>query len=203
MSVDSFIGGPNGELDWMTWDWDDELKNYVDELHKTVDTILLGRKMADGFIKHWTAVAANPDDEGHVFGKKMIDTPKIVFSKTLGSSEWENTQIASDLEGGVAKLKNSEGGDIIAYGGAGFDTSLIKAGLIDEYHLFINPTALGEGLTIFQGLKTRGNCFLQAPHHTNAGSSFSDTNQSVQSRRRKHKRRELATRFVASAGVEF
>ena len=153
MSVDSFIGGPNGELDWMTWDWDDELKNYVDELHKTVDTILLGRKMADGFIKHWTAVAANPDDEGHVFGKKMIDTPKIVFSKTLGSSEWENTQIASDLEGGVAKLKNSEGGDIIAYGGAGFDTSLIKAGLIDEYHLFINPTALGEGLTIFQGLE--------------------------------------------------
>ena len=153
MSVDSFIGGPNGELDWMTWDWDDELKNYVDELHKTVDTILLGRKMADGFIKHWTAVATNPDDEGHVFGKKMIDTPKIVFSKTLGSSEWENTQIANDLEGEVAKLKNSEGGDIIAYGGAGFDTSLIKAGLIDEYHLFINPTALGEGLTIFQGLE--------------------------------------------------
>ena len=153
ISVDSFIGGPNGELDWMTWDWDDELKNYVDELHKTVDTILLGRKMADGFIKHWTAVATNPDDEGHVFGKKMIDTPKIVFSKTLGSSEWENTQIASDLEEEVSKLKNSEGGDIIAYGGAGFDTSLIKAGLIDEYHLFINPTALGEGLTIFQGLE--------------------------------------------------
>jgi dihydrofolate reductase len=153
MSVDSFIGGPNGELDWMTWDWDDELKKYVDELHKTVDTILLGRKMADGFIKHWTAVAANPDDESYEFGKKMIDTPKIVFSKTLGSSEWENTQIASDLEEEVSKLKNGEGGDIIAYGGAGFDTSLIKAGLIDEYHLFINPTALGEGLTIFQGLE--------------------------------------------------
>jgi dihydrofolate reductase len=98
-------------------------------------------------------VAANPDDEGHAFGKTMTDTPKIVFSKTLGRSEWENTEIASDLEEEVSKLKISEGGDIIAYGGAGFDTSLIKAGLIDEYHLFINPTALGEGLTIFQGLE--------------------------------------------------
>ena len=152
MTIDGFIGGPNGELDWMTWDWDDQLKKYVDDLHKPVDTILLGRKMADGFISHWTSVAANPDDEGHAFGKKMIDTPKIVFSKTLDRSEWENTVIASDLEGDVNGLKNSEGGDIIVYGGADFDRSLIGAGLIDEYHLFVNPVALGEGLSIFNGL---------------------------------------------------
>jgi len=152
MTVDGYVCGPNGELDWMTWDWDDELKKYVNELHEHVDTILLGRKMAGGFIQHWTAVAANPEDESYAFGKKMIDTPKIVFSKTLDRSEWDNTGIANDLEGEIDKLKDSEGGDIIAYGGAEFDSSLIEAGIIDEYHLFINPIALGKGLTIFNGL---------------------------------------------------
>ena len=154
MSVDGFIGGPNGELDWMTWDWDDQLKDYTSKLTEPVDTILLGRKMTDGFINHWTAVAANPDDPDHVWGKKFIDTPKIVFSRALDRSEWPNTVIAkSYLADEVDKLKKQEGGDIIAYGGAEFDTSLINAGLIDEYHLFINPIALGNGLTIFNGLE--------------------------------------------------
>ena len=154
MSVDGFIGGPNGELDWMTWDWDDELKDYTSKLTEPVDTILLGRKMTDGFINHWTAVAANPDDPDHQWGKKFIETPKIVFSRTLEKSQWPNTKLAKgDLTEEVNKLKKQEGGDIIAYGGAEFDTSLIKAGVIDEYHLFINPVALGEGLTIFKGLE--------------------------------------------------
>jgi dihydrofolate reductase len=154
MTVDGFIGGPNGELDWMTWEWDDELKEYADKIHQPVDTILLGRKMTDGFIKHWTAVAANPADEEHEFAKKMINTPKIVFTRTLDRSDWPNTEIATgDLAEEVNKLKDKEGGDIIVYGGAEFDTSLIKAGLIDEYHLFINPIVLGNGLTIFNGVE--------------------------------------------------
>ena len=50
MTVDGFVAGPNGELDWMMWDWDDELSQYVTELTNSIDTILLGRKMTDGFI---------------------------------------------------------------------------------------------------------------------------------------------------------
>ena len=50
MTVDGFVGGPNGELDWMQWNWSDDIKNYVSELTDSVDTILLGRKMTDGFI---------------------------------------------------------------------------------------------------------------------------------------------------------
>jgi len=52
ISVDGFVAGPNGELDWMEWNWDDEIKNYVNELTDSVDTILLGRKMTEGFISH-------------------------------------------------------------------------------------------------------------------------------------------------------
>ena len=83
MSVDGYIAGPNGEMDWMVWDRDDKIKKYVDELTKPVDTILLGRKMTDGFISHWTDASSKPDDEAYAFAKKMVDTPKIVFSKTV------------------------------------------------------------------------------------------------------------------------
>src|SRR6266498_3372877 len=95
MSVDGFVGGPNRELDWMTWNWDDKLKKYVDDLTDTVDTILLGRKMTEGFISHWSDIVRNkPEDPSHPFAKKMIDKPKVVFTKTLDKSTWENTVLA-------------------------------------------------------------------------------------------------------------
>jgi len=73
MSVDGFVGGPNGELDWMTWNWDDALKNFVNELTDSVDTILLGRKMTDGFVNHWTNIVKNrPDDGSYPFAKKWL-----------------------------------------------------------------------------------------------------------------------------------
>ena len=158
MSVDGFIAGPNGEMDWMVLDWDDKIRNYAFELTEPVDTILLGRKMTDGFISYWSDVMTKPDDpssidRSHAFAKKMIDTPKIVFTKTLKKSQWPNTDIATgDLTDEISKLKNMKGKDIIVYGGASFDSSLIRAGLIDEFHLLINPIAIGNGLTIFKDL---------------------------------------------------
>jgi dihydrofolate reductase len=156
MSIDGYIAGPNGEMDWLVWNWDDKLKEYVNELTEPVDTILLGRKMTDGFISYWSDVMTKPDDPSYAFAKKMIETPKIVFTKTLNESKWVNTDIATgDLADEVNKLKSQNGGkDIIVYGGASFDSSLIRAGgLIDEFHLFVNPVAIGNGMTIFKGLK--------------------------------------------------
>jgi dihydrofolate reductase len=153
MSVDGYIAGSNGEMDWMVWDWDDKLKRYVNELTEPVDTILLGRKMTDGFISYWSDVMSKPDDPSNAFAKKMIETPKVVFTKTLNKSQWMNTDIATgDLRDEINKLKSQNGRDMIVYGGATFDSSLIKAGLIDEFHLFINPAAIGNGLTIFKDL---------------------------------------------------
>lgn len=161
MSLDGFIGGPNGELDWMVWDWDEKLKQFVQDLTDPVGTILLGRKMADGFIKHWAAVAANPQDPTYEAGKKFTDTPRVVFTKTLKKSEWDNATLATgDLAEEVNKLKNQEGGDMIVYGGAGFVSSLIKAELIDELNFFVNPTILGKGLSIFKEVESRQNLHL-------------------------------------------
>ena len=153
MSVDGYIAGPNGEMDWLVWNWDNKLKGYVNELTESVDTILLGRKMTEGFISYWTDVMSKPDDPWYAFAKKMIETPKFVFTKTLNKSEWVNTEIATgDLAKEINELKSQNGKNIIVYGGSSFDSSLIREGLIDEYHLFVNPAAIGNGMTIFKDL---------------------------------------------------
>ncbi len=151
MSIDGFVAGPNGELDWMTWNWDEKLKNFVTEFTAPIDTILLGRKTADGFISHWTNVMSNPEDEQYESARKFVETPKVVFSRTLKDSTWAQTAIENNLVDGVQKLKERKGGDIVVYGGADFVSSLATANLIDDYYLFTNPTAIGEGLTIFDG----------------------------------------------------
>ena len=153
MSVDGCIAGPNGEMDWMVGLLDDELIKYAYKITEPVDTILLGRKMTDVFISYWSNVVNKPDDPWYEFAKKMIETPKVVFTKTLNKSRWINTDIArGDLIEEVSKIKSQNGRDIIVYGGASFDSCLIKEKLIDEFYLFINPVAIGNGMTIFKDL---------------------------------------------------
>jgi dihydrofolate reductase len=150
MTVDGYIAGLNGEMDFLVWNWDNKLKKYVADLTEPVDCIVLGRKLAQGFIPHWTS---HPELEG---ADKFINTAKVVFTKTLNSTKWDNTVLAKgDLVDEITNLKKQDGRDIIAYGGASFVASLIKHRLIDEFHLFINPTAIGNGMTIFNELDRR------------------------------------------------
>ena len=153
MSIDGCIAGPNGEMDWMVGLSDDKLIKYENELMESFDTILLGRKMTDLFISFWSGMISKPDDPWYEFAKKMIETPKVVFTKTLNKSKWINTDLATgDLTDEIIKLKSRDGRDMVVYGGASFDSSLIKLGLIDEFLLFINPVAIGNGMTIFRDL---------------------------------------------------
>jgi dihydrofolate reductase len=152
MSIDGCIAGPNNEMDWLVWD--DNYIKYLNEITESVDTIIMGRKMVDEFIPYWTEVMNKPDDPWNAFAKKMVEIPKVVFTKTLYKSEWANTDIATgDLKDEITKLKNLDGGDIIVYGGASFDSSLVKEKLIDEFYLFVNPIVIGNGKTIFKNLE--------------------------------------------------
>ena len=175
MSLDGYVARPNGELDWMTWDQDDKLIQFINSLIDSSDTILLGRKMTDGFVSHWENVVNNkPDSPDFSLAKKMVDIPKIVFTKTLDKSTWNNTTLAKgNLAEEIANLKKQSrslpgGKDMIVYGGAGFVSSLIKEGLIDEYHVFINPTAIGDGMTIFESLgRTQKFSVIQSRFYSN------------------------------------
>ena len=151
ISIDGFISGINGEMDWLTLAWSADLKEYVRRLTEPVDLILLGKNLAQGFIPYWTEElkSANPEEGA----EKFVNTPKIVFTKSLIKSGWDNTELATgDLTEEINVLKKKEGGDIIVYGGAKLVSSLIKNNLIDELHLFVNPVSIGEGLPIFQSI---------------------------------------------------
>ncbi len=170
MSVDGFISGLNNEMDWMTLNWSDDIKKYVDEITKPVDTILLGKNLAMGFIPHWAAVAIDEDNPEQEAGVTYTQTPKIVFSKTLTKSEWDNTEVENgDFVKKINELKNQSGNDIIVYGGAQFVSSLVKEKLIDELHLFVNPAILGKGKPIFQDVDTMQKLGLVSSKHFDCG----------------------------------
>jgi len=150
MTVDGFVAGTGGEMDWMTYNWGPKLNRYVSELTAPVDCIILGRRLAEGFIPHW---ASHPNELG---AAKMNNTHKVVFTKTMHHSDWSNTTLAKgELLEEINRLKYSEGGDIITYGGIALVASLIRERLIDEFNLFINPTAIGHGISIFDELTSR------------------------------------------------
>lgn len=151
MTINGYVGGLNGENDWMTWNPDNEFIAFLISLLDTSDTLLLGRKTAESIIKYWQDTAdKNP---GHPFAKKIADIKKLVFTKTLEQPTWNNTTLAKgNLAEEITALKKQNGKDILVFGGADFVSSLIKEGLIDEYHLIINPTAMSSGMTIFNSL---------------------------------------------------
>ncbi|MFA0960581.1 dihydrofolate reductase family protein [Roseivirga sp. BDSF3-8] len=163
MTLDGFVGGPNGEMDWMTMPWTDDVNAYVEGLLKNVDCMLLGRKLAQGFIPYWAGVADDKDNPEQSSGKYFTNLRKVVFSNSLDESPWadKNATLASgDLVEAVNRLKQEEGGDLYVCGGATFVSELIRHNLIDEYHLFINPVAIGKGLPIFDKLENRQNLKL-------------------------------------------
>jgi dihydrofolate reductase len=153
ITMDGFIAGPNGEMDFMLWNWDDEAKKYVSEITDSIDCILLGRVLAQGFIPYWEKIVSDPTDPQYLFGKKMNNTPRIVFSRKLKETEWNNATLANgELSEEIERLKNQNGRNIIAYGGGAFVSSLIKERLVDEFHLFVNPVAIGNGMSVFKEL---------------------------------------------------
>lgn len=155
VSLDGFVCGPNSEMDWTTWNWDDALKNYVKELMEPADSFIIGRVLYEGMSMYWPAAETNPDtsEDDREAAKAFNNMPKYVFSKTLQTADWNNAIIASgDLVETIHTLKNQGGKDILLYGGVSLVSSFIQQNLIDEYHLFINPTAIGKGRSIFGDL---------------------------------------------------
>ena len=156
LSVDGFVSATPGD-DWMVWDfgeewsWDDKLRKYHTDLTSSVDTILLSRKLAvGGFIDHWADIASRTGHPQAVFAGNVTNARKVIFSRTLKKLPWPNTELTKgDLTREVTRIKAEEGKDILVYGGASFVADLIKANLIDEYHLVINPAILGRGIPIF------------------------------------------------------
>ncbi len=127
VSLDGFIEGPNGEYDWCFTDGDYGMKEFL----QNTDAIFFGRKSYDLFIAS--------------FSYMWNDRQHYVFSNTLQSLHTEAVLINDKMETKVMELKKKEGKDIWLFGGAGLTTSLLNAGLIDEFLLAVHPVILGKG----------------------------------------------------------
>jgi dihydrofolate reductase len=158
-SVDGYVGRAGDGPNWQVWDWgprcpwDDKLKTRFNALFRDIDTILLSRKILEGgYLDHWTQFAHDyGDNPDFAFAQRIVDARKIVFSKTLQKSAWPGVELARrPLVEEVNILKAEPGRDMIAFGGAGFASSLVANDLVDEYQFYVNPVVLREGLSIFQ-----------------------------------------------------
>jgi dihydrofolate reductase len=158
-SLDGFIEGPNGELDWVD-SWEDPF-----DLLPQIDTCLLGRGMYPGYEQYWGAILANPGGilpfTDKVATKGEIDyarfaarTPHIVVSRTLNEVGWKNTRIVRDVED-LRALKEQPGKDMHAVGGATLVSSLMNAGLVDELRIVVQSIVLGRGKALFKDVKER------------------------------------------------
>lgn len=170
VSLDGFNStGENDEQKWVTWDLEG-IRPYVLNLFDESDTIIIGRKLAVDFIPFWTETEKEIGHPMHDFATRIVSAQKILFTKTIQESVWENTELAKGrLSDEINNLKNQEGKDIIVYGGSSFVSALISEGLIDEFHFFINPVALGNGVSAFSQLKNRQPLKLVKTHVCESG----------------------------------
>lgn len=152
-SVDDFIEGPNGELDWAMAE-DEETWRELDDTLNSVDTFILGRGMYPAYEQHWLALLANPTGtkNENAYARRADKIPHIVRSKTLDKVAWKTTRIVRDVEE-IRAMKQQPGKDMLTFGGATLISSLMNLDLIDEVRLMINPIILGGGKGLFKDVK--------------------------------------------------
>jgi dihydrofolate reductase len=158
VSLDGFIAGPAGEIDWSPPD--EELHRFHNRQMREVGAHLCGRRLYETMV-YWETADQNPSatDYELEFARIWKDTPKIVFSKTLETVEGNARLVRDGVAEEVAKLKEQPGNDL-AVGGATLASTCIELGLIDEYRLFVNPVVLGGGTPYFPALDERINLEL-------------------------------------------
>jgi dihydrofolate reductase len=152
MSLDGFMAGPNGEIDWFVVD--EEFDDYARELFDSVDTLLFGRVTYQLMAGFWPTPAAATEDP--FITEKMNSLAKVVFSTTLEKAEWENTRLVRENPAEeVSRLKRQPGGDMMIFGSGTLVSALAPLGLIDEYRIVVNPVVLGSGKPLFQDIEER------------------------------------------------
>jgi dihydrofolate reductase len=158
VSLDGFIAGPGGEIDWSAPD--EELHRFHNQQTRELGAELCGRRLYEVMV-YWETADKNPSATEYEleFARIWQDLPKIVFSNTLERVEG-NARLATDgVAEEVAKLKEEPGKDL-AVGGAGLASTFARLGLIDEYRLFVSPVVLGAGTRFFPALDERINLEL-------------------------------------------
>ena len=163
ISLDGFVAGPNGEMDWIKVD--EEIFDYVGKRISEGDTALYGRVTYQMMESYWPTAGDKPTATKHDIehSKWYSKVHKFVLSKTMkdvslpdGQAGLSNTTIISDnLSDRLNKIKHQAGEDILVFGSPTATHSLIQLNLIDGYWLFVNPIILGRGIPLFVDIKEK------------------------------------------------
>lgn len=153
VTLDGFIEGPNGEIDWCIMNDDMDFDGFL----SSIDTIFYGRVSYDSWGNYQPDENANSAEQK--LWKAVHSKNKFVFSSQKREDK-NATFINSDIAEIVSEIKNQGGKDIWLYGGASLIKTFIHSDLIDLYRISVHPIALGNGKPLFEDLKERLNLRL-------------------------------------------
>jgi dihydrofolate reductase len=155
-TLDGFIAGPGGELDWMLNAPDQALNDDIIALLRASDAGFLGYPVAQGMIPYWEGVAADPSASaaGRDFAAAVNRLHRIIISSQPVDLPWGNSELVvartdDDLAAAVTGFKRQPGSDLGVPGGVRTAQRFARLGLIDEYVLQVHPIALGAGKPLF------------------------------------------------------
>jgi len=153
ISLDGYFVDANGSMAWAKMDNNDpEYNAFVAGNASGDGSLLFGRVTYELMIKYWPTPMAKQHDP--VVAEGMNNMPKVVFSRTMDKASWNNTTVVKgDLVTEVKKMKQQPGPGMAILGSGTIVSQLAAAGLIDEYHVVVNPIILGKGRTMFEGVK--------------------------------------------------
>jgi len=157
ITLDGFFEGPDQDISWHNTD--EEFNQFAIEQTSSIDTILFGRKTYEVMANYWPTEAAIKDDPA--IAGLMNSLPKIVFSRTLKTAEWNNTRLIKDnIAEEILKIKRQPGKEIAVFGSADLISTLMQLDLIDEHRIIVNPVVLGKGTPLFKNVEDRINLKL-------------------------------------------
>jgi dihydrofolate reductase len=152
------LGGEVGSTDWAFPYIDEQFSQYTMQLLTGADALPLGRHTYEFLSVAYIEMAEQaPAGVPADFIDRMNSIPKFVASTTLTGPTWNATAIDGDVASFVDDLKRNAGQNLLRYGNGPLDASLMEHGLIDEFHLFLTPVAIGKGQHLFESIDT-------APH---------------------------------------
>ena len=154
VSADGYFTGPGGDLSWTRHDQDPEYKQWADENVRGESVLVFGRATYQMMASFWPSSMAQEREP--LMAEKMNAATKVVFSRSLNDTTWENTMLVrGNAVDEMRSLKQQPGAPLTILGSGSLVRQLAEAGLVDEFQLLITPVALGAGRTLFEGAAKR------------------------------------------------
>ena len=151
ISLDGYFSGPGGDLQWAHQGSDDpEFAAFTAGNAGGDGLLVFGRKTYDLMVSYWPTPGAL--EQNREVAEGMNALPKLVFSRTLGKSDWNNTTVVKGDPVAELRKRKEEGRDMTILGSGSLVAQLAPSGVIDEYQMILCPVVLGQGRTMFEGV---------------------------------------------------